>query len=175
VSRAYIGLGANLGDPEQQLQRAAASLHNHADISCVAASPIYRSAPLGPEGQPDYLNAVIALDTTLQPLALLDVLQGVEDALGRQREERWGPRLIDLDLLIYGEQQINHERLVVPHPEIARRNFVLEPLIDILGPRFRLPGGEELDTLLTRCPGGRLARTSSKLDYRADHGLESGA
>jgi len=175
VTRACIGLGANLGDPKAQLDRAARLLHAHADIRCTATSPIYRSAPLGPPGQPDYLNAAVALETTLSPSALLAALQAIERSLGRLPGERWGPRVIDLDLLLYDQQLIDEPGLIVPHAEIARRNFVLTPLIDLLGAGFQLPGGEELDTLLTRCPGGRLARISGTLNYTPDHGLESGA
>ena len=173
--RAYIGLGANLGDPEQQLRRALQLLDTMAGITIRTVSPTYRSAPLGPPGQPDYLNATAALDTGLQPLALLDALQAVERTLGRERGERWGPRRIDLDLLLYDGEIIDDPRLSVPHPELAQRNFVLQPLIDLCGAEFRLPGGAELGTLLTRCPGGSLRRTDITLDDTDRDGLESGA
>ena len=173
--RAYIGLGANLGDPTQQLQHALSLLDAEPGITISAVSPVYRSAPLGPPGQPDYLNAAAAVDTGLQPLELLDVLQQVEQTLGRERGERWGPRIIDLDLLLYNSELIDDPRLSVPHPELARRNFVLQPLIDLCGAEFRLPGGAELGTLLTRCPGGSLTRTDITLGITDRDGLESGA
>ncbi len=175
MTRAYIGLGANLGDPERQLHHALDLLDEEPRITVVRVSPVYRSAPLGPGGQPDYLNAAAALETELPALALLGVLQRIERALGRRRGERWGPRVIDLDLLLYGDETIDHPRLQVPHPELQQRNFVLQPLIDLCGAAFRLPGGAELGTLRDRCPGGGLARVSVIADYNSRDGAESGA
>ena len=175
MTRAYIGLGANLGDPGQQLHTALDLLDKEQQVTVVRVSPVYRSAPLGPAGQPDYFNAAAALETGLSALALLDVLQRVEQALGRKRGERWGPRVIDLDLLLYGDEMIDQPRLQVPHPELPQRNFVLQPLIDLCGAAFRLPGGAELGTLLNRCPGGSLARTGAMADYTSRDGAESGA
>jgi 2-amino-4-hydroxy-6-hydroxymethyldihydropteridine diphosphokinase len=175
VTRAYVGLGANLGDPQQQLERALELLKQDAKIAIAGVSPVYRSAPLGPTGQPDYLNAAAAVDTDLAALALLARLQATEEALGRQRGERWGPRLIDLDLLLFGNEIIDEPRLQVPHRELSQRNFVLQPLIDLCGNRFRLPGGAELGTLLTRCPGGELARIGRVADSIGRDGVESGA
>ena len=175
MTRAFVGLGANLGDPEQQLRRALALLDREPQLAIAAVSPVYRSAPLGPAGQPDYLNAAAAVDTDLSAMDLLDRLQTVETALGRRRGERWGPRHIDLDLLLYGSEIINTPRLYVPHPELSQRNFVLQPLIDLCGSGFRLPGGAELGTLLEQCPGGSLERTGAILDSSGRDGAESGA
>ena len=175
MTRAYVGLGANLGNPQQQLERALDLLNRDTKIAIARVSPVYRSAPLGPTGQPDYLNAAAAVDTDLAALALLARLQATEEALGRQRGERWGPRLIDLDLLLFGNEIIDDPRLHVPHRELAQRNFVLQPLIDLCGSRFRLPGGAELGTLLARCPGGELARIGELAVSLGRDGVESGA
>ncbi|WP_116366275.1 2-amino-4-hydroxy-6-hydroxymethyldihydropteridine diphosphokinase [Parahaliea mediterranea] len=159
----YLALGSNLDDPERQLQDAVAALARLPHSRLAAASPVYRSEPLGPAGQNDYLNAVVALITELQPLALLDALQAIEDTQGRVRGERWGPRCIDLDILLYGDQRINEPRLQVPHPAMAERNFVLVPLTDICDPRLVVPGGSDLATLAQRCPTSRLERTRIRL------------
>ncbi|WP_425468394.1 2-amino-4-hydroxy-6-hydroxymethyldihydropteridine diphosphokinase [Parahaliea aestuarii] len=159
----YLGLGSNLDDPERQLQDALAALAKLPRSRLAAASPVYRSEPVGPDGQDDYLNAVVALITELQPLELLDALQAIENNQGRVRDERWGPRTIDLDILLFGEQRIDEPRLQVPHPAMAERNFVLVPLTDICDPRLVVPGGSDLATLADRCSGGRLERTRIRL------------
>ena len=139
-TRAYIALGANLGDPPAQLKAALHSLRGSPGVEVVATSSFYRTAPLGQPGQPDYCNAVCAVDTTLQPEALLDLLQGIETAAGRRRDgTHWGPRLLDLDLL-HVEGGVSHTtRLTLPHPELQRRAFVLVPLAEI-APRLSIPG-----------------------------------
>ncbi|MBN7795782.1 2-amino-4-hydroxy-6-hydroxymethyldihydropteridine diphosphokinase [Parahaliea mediterranea] len=159
----YIALGSNLDEPESQLQEAVTALSRIEGLRLAAASPVYRSAAVGPGEQPDYLNAVLAVITDLQPLALLDALQAIEDRQGRQRGERWGPRTIDLDILLYGDQRIDLPRLQVPHPEMTGRNFVLVPLADICNPALRLPDGEELGSVVGRCPDARLERTRIRL------------
>jgi 2-amino-4-hydroxy-6-hydroxymethyldihydropteridine diphosphokinase len=142
--RAYIGLGSNLDDPLQQLQRAIAALRRIPESRLTAVSPLYRSKPMGPANQPDYLNAVAMFDTCLEPLALLDALQTIEQQQGRVRTgEHWGPRTLDLDLLLYGSEVIDLPRLQVPHPEITRRGFVLCPLSD-LAPELTFPDGLSL-------------------------------
>lgn len=148
---AYIGLGSNLQDPALQLREALQSLSRTPGVSRVTVSPFYRSVAIGPGEQPDYVNAVAAIDTTLAPLALLDVLQGIEQAQGRVRGElRWTARTLDLDLLLYGDQIIEHERLTVPHPRMTERNFVLRPLLD-LAPDLRLPNGTSAAALQLAC------------------------
>lgn len=159
----YIGLGSNLDDPEAQLQEAVAALRKVEGLRLAAASPVYRSAAVGPGEQPDHLNAVLAVITDLPPLALLDTLQAIEDKQGRQRLERWGPRTLDLDILLYGDQRIDLPRLQVPHPAMTERNFVLVPLSDLCNPSMKLPGGEELGTLVERCPDARIERTRVRL------------
>jgi len=160
----YISLGSNLEDPESQLQRAIAALAAVPQLRLAVASPVYRSAAVGPGSQPDYLNAVVALITELPPLELLDALQAIEQAQHRVRDERWGPRTLDLDILLYGDRQIDLPRLQVPHPAMADRNFVMVPLSDICNPNMELPGGGDLGTFIERCPPGRLERTRIRLN-----------
>ncbi|KXO81766.1 2-amino-4-hydroxy-6-hydroxymethyldihydropteridine pyrophosphokinase [Acinetobacter venetianus] len=126
--RSYIGLGSNLGDSEQILREAVEKL---ATLGSVQVSSLYQSPPMGPQDQPHYLNAVVRLDTMLEPLPLLDQLQQFEQDAGRVRLRRWGERTLDLDLLIYGHEQIQNERLTVPHIGILDRDFVIIPLLDL--------------------------------------------
>jgi 2-amino-4-hydroxy-6-hydroxymethyldihydropteridine diphosphokinase len=140
MQRAYIGLGANLGQPAAQLREALVLLAETPGIALVAQSSLYRSAPLGPPDQPDYCNAVCSVDTTLSPDELLSRLHAVERQLGRARPPvRWAPRIIDLDLLHYDAVKLKTPRLTLPHPELARRNFVLVPLAEI-APELEIPG-----------------------------------
>lgn len=147
IERAYIGLGSNLGGelvtPAGQLAAACAALREVPQTDFVACSPIYRSVAMTLPGdttpQPDYVNAVVALNTRLSATALLAELQHIETAHGRQRNQRWAARTLDLDLLLYGQQQIDQTGLTVPHPGIAQRNFVLQPLLD-LAPELHIPG-----------------------------------
>jgi 2-amino-4-hydroxy-6-hydroxymethyldihydropteridine diphosphokinase len=128
---AYIGLGANLGEPRQQLQEAITQLAAAEEIELVKASSFYRTPPLGPPDQPWYVNAVIKVRTRLTPEELLRVLHRLEDDLGRVRRERWGPRVVDLDLLLYNGVILSGADLCLPHPEMHRRSFVLVPLAEI--------------------------------------------
>ncbi|GGO88584.1 2-amino-4-hydroxy-6-hydroxymethyldihydropteridine pyrophosphokinase [Marinobacterium nitratireducens] len=155
--RCYIGLGSNLGDPRAQVERALQELAGLPRTVRVCHSSLYRSDPVGPPGQPDYVNAVACLDTRLEAHALLDELQALERLHQRVRLERWGPRTLDLDLLLYGDQSIDSERLQVPHPYLTERGFVLWPLAEI-APRLQLPDGRALPKLLERCPMGTLER-----------------
>lgn len=172
MTRCFIGLGANLGDAPGALRGAARALRQLPGSQLVDKSPIYRSAPVGPPGQPDYLNAVIALDTDLNPEVLLDHLQAMENAAGRERSVRWGPRTLDLDLLIFGEQRISSPRLQVPHPRLAQRNFVLQPLIDLLGKGWRFADGPSLGELLANCPANRLTATRDAWADKTDSGMD---
>jgi len=129
---AYIGVGSNMGDRQANIDAALRSLGGVAGIDVVAVSSVQPSRPVGgPGGQRDYLNAVVAILTTLGPRPLLDVLRRIEQQLGRRRVERWGPRTIDLDLLLYDQQVIDEEDLVVPHPRMHERRFVMAPLAEI--------------------------------------------
>lgn len=139
---AFIGLGSNVGEPVAQVRAALGALDRLPDSRLHAASALYQSHPMGPQDQPDFINAVAWLTTALAPHALLDELQQLEGAAGRQRDgQRWGPRPLDLDLLLYGDARIADERLTVPHPGVAERPFVLRPLADIAGDRV-IPGNE---------------------------------
>lgn len=159
MALAYIGLGSNLDNPLAQVTRAFAELAELPQTSLLARSAIYSSHAVGPE-QPDYINAVALLDTQLAPLALLDVLQAIEQTHQRVRIQHWGPRTLDLDLLLYSDQIIDEERLKVPHPYLTQRSFVLYPLADIT-PNLHLPDGTLLADLLSRCPAEGLQRLPS--------------
>lgn len=155
--RAYIGLGSNLDDPKRQVAEAVEEIAAIADTALVARSPWYRSAPVGPEGQPDYINGVVSIDTTLEPHLLLDALQAIENNHQRVRKIHWGPRTLDLDLLLYGDTTISTERLTVPHAHMKSRDFVLRPLAD-LNPDLVLPCGTGLESLLADCTSDGLFR-----------------
>lgn len=157
--RAWIGLGSNLEDPLAQVSTALQELTQLPDTTLAARSSLYRSDPVGPPGQPDYINAVAALDTRLEPEALLDALQAIEQMHQRVRKIHWGPRTLDLDLLLYGDQVISTPRLTVPHAYMTERNFVLWPLAE-LAPELILPDGRPLNTLLQHCPMGTLEKIS---------------
>lgn len=154
---AYIGLGGNLGDPVERIRSARRAIAEIDGVRESAFSCLYRSAPMGPAGQPDYVNAVMAVETRLSPLELLDCLQALEISFGRVRiGERWGPRTLDLDLLLYGRETITSERLTVPHPGLALREFVLYPLQEIASD-LDVPGLGPLDRLVRQCPRRGLA------------------
>ena len=139
MTRAYVGLGANLGPREITLRRAVDLLAAANAVEVVAVSPFRETAPVGVVDQPPFLNGAVAIDTGLTPRELLDLLLETERALGRVRGERWGPRTVDLDLLVYGDETIDEPGLRVPHPRLAGRRFALEPLAD-LDPGLELPG-----------------------------------
>ncbi len=149
----YIGLGSNLDDPVAQLQKAAAAIAELPASKVQAASSIYSSAPLGPSDQPRFSNAVMALQTDLSPITLLDALQAIEQQQGRVRQgERWGPRTLDLDILLFGQQLIDLPRLQVPHYHMHQRPFVLLPLAEICPAGLQLADGRQLQQLLALCP-----------------------
>ena len=153
----YIGLGSNLDNPESQVKTAIEALAGLSQIRLQDHSSLYRSAPMGPQDQPDYVNAVAKLSTGLEPEALLDKLQGIERAQGRVRAQRWGPRTLDLDILLYGQCVLATERLKIPHPGIAERSFVLYPLAEISG-QLEIPGLGRVQSLLEQCPDAGLSR-----------------
>ncbi len=138
-SIAYIALGSNLGDRERHLHAAFAALRTLRGVREVVASRVYETDPLGPGEQRPYLNAVARVSTELSPRDLLDRLLAIERSEGRERGERNAPRTLDLDLLLYGERELDEPGLVVPHPRMAQRAFVLEPLCD-LAPDLVIPG-----------------------------------
>jgi 2-amino-4-hydroxy-6-hydroxymethyldihydropteridine diphosphokinase len=129
--RAYLALGSNLGDRAAHLQNAIDALDRDAHVVVVAISPVYATDPVGGPEQGEYLNAVVAVDTTLSAHDLLRVAQGLEQAAGRVRTERWGPRTLDVDLLLHGDARVDDDTLTVPHPRLWERDFVLVPLRDV--------------------------------------------
>ena len=146
---AYIALGSNLHTPLEQLKRALNALAQLPQTQLMAVSSFYRSKPLGPQDQPDYLNAAVEISTALSPLALLDELQRIENEQGRVRLRRWGERTLDLDILLYGDEIIQSERLTVPHYDMHNREFVIVPLAEI-APNLILPNGQKLAELADR-------------------------
>ena len=147
---AYIGLGSNLDNPLEQINSALQALKQLPDCNNLRCSEMYGSKAVGPGDQPDYVNAAVAIDTQLDPFELLHQLQAIENSHGRQRSIRWGARTLDLDLLLYEQQQINSEELELPHPEILNRNFVLYPLND-LNPDLVFPNGQSLTSIIEQC------------------------
>lgn len=152
---AYIGLGSNLETPLEQLRKAIASLSSLPESRLLGLSRFYRSRAVGPADQPDYVNAVARLETSLSPTALLDHLQHIENQQGRVRHIRWGARTLDLDILLFGDCTLATPRLTLPHPEVANRDFVLQPLLD-LAPDLSLPDGRRISELRRQCPDNHL-------------------
>ncbi len=154
----YLGLGANVGEPRRQLAGAVRSLRAHPLIRVLAVSSLYRSAAAGNERQPDFTNAVVAIETDLGARALLDWLKMLEQRAGRRPGPRHGPRPLDLDVLVYGNQSLSAPGLQVPHPRLTERTFVLAPLAEI-APRARVPGtGRTAAELAAALPPGKIWR-----------------
>jgi len=157
---AYVGIGSNLDEPATQIRKAFASLQALPDSGFARCSPLYRSAPMGPSDQPDFVNAAAVILTRLEPHDLLRRLQAIENARGRRRDTaRWGPRVLDLDLLVLGSLVVDEPDLRIPHPGIAERNFVLFPLAD-LAPNLHVPGRGSVQKLLAEIgtAGSRIER-----------------
>ncbi|TDF35784.1 2-amino-4-hydroxy-6-hydroxymethyldihydropteridine diphosphokinase [Alteromonadaceae bacterium M269] len=151
-SLSYIGLGSNLEFPLAQLKRAVQAMNEHQEIAVISCSSFYQSKPMGPSDQPDYTNAVALLETTLEAHDLLSALQKIELEQGRVRKkEQWGPRTLDLDILLYDQECIKTERLTVPHYGMKEREFVLYPLAEI-APSLIFPDGQKLEDVLSQCP-----------------------
>ena len=152
---AHLGIGSNLGDREARLQGAVDGLAATPGVTVVAVSPVYETAPVGGPPQPDYLNAVVAVDTALSPRDLLGVAQRLERDADRVRLERWGPRTLDIDVLLVGDEETHDDDLEVPHPRLAERGFVLAPLADLNArpdlprPPDGWPGVRRTDLVLT--------------------------
>ncbi|MDH5600264.1 MAG: 2-amino-4-hydroxy-6-hydroxymethyldihydropteridine diphosphokinase [Gammaproteobacteria bacterium] len=160
MNNVFIGLGSNLDNPLSQLKAAIEHIKQVNAIKLVAVSGFYSSAPMGPQDQPDYINAVIEISTSLEAELLLDELQKIENEQGRVRKERWGARTLDLDILLYGDEVITSKRLTVPHSGISERNFVLYPLQDLVDANFKIPGLGKLGELVASCPVESLKRLS---------------
>ena len=151
ATRAYVGLGSNIGDRLAHLKAAVQALESRG-IVVEEASSVYETDPVGPP-QPDFLNAALALGADLPPVELVAALKEVEAEIGRQQAERWGPRVIDLDLLLYGEQTVAEPGITVPHPELTNRAFALVPVLEIDGD-VELPSGEPLSAFCEKDPAG---------------------
>lgn len=152
MTRAYIAIGSNLADPLQQVNNALAALKKIPDTTFIARSSFYRTKPMGPQNQGDYLNLAVVLETRLSPEILLDHTQAIELEQGRVRkDERWGPRTLDLDIMLFGHHIINTERLTVPHYGLKQREFMLYPLAEI-APDLVFPDGETLAEQLKKVP-----------------------
>ena len=148
----FVGIGSNMNDPQAKLLSAVRRLKQLPQTEFCSVSSLYHSPPMGPQDQADYINAVAMLQTTLAPLPMLDALQAIETEHGRVRKgQRWGPRTLDLDILLFGEKVINLPRLIVPHPGLHERAFVLYPLYEIK-PELTIPGSGRLSELVAACP-----------------------
>lgn len=157
---AYIGLGSNLQQPLLQIQQALDELAQLENTDLTRVSHFYRSRAIGPE-QPDFINAATILKTELSPIILLDELQRIEQHHQRKREMHWGPRTLDLDLLLYDQQQIDLPRLKVPHPFLTQRAFVLLPLLD-LDKNLSLPNGNKLQDYIVQCQDQKIERLTTE-------------
>ncbi|ALU43130.1 2-amino-4-hydroxy-6-hydroxymethyldihydropteridine diphosphokinase [Pseudoalteromonas rubra] len=160
MNTVYIGLGANLNAPEAQLRNALDALNTSTVLTLAQVSSFYASKPMGPQDQPDYVNAVAKLITDLPAIEVLDLLQQIELQHGRVRKaERWGPRTLDLDILLYNDAQIATQRLIVPHYGLCEREFVVFPLLEI-APGLTLPTGQALADIATTLPRNGLTAIS---------------
>jgi 2-amino-4-hydroxy-6-hydroxymethyldihydropteridine diphosphokinase len=162
---AYIGLGSNLHAPAAQLQRAFTELDKLSQTRVLARSHLYKSKPLGPSEQPDYFNAVAVLETQLEPMTLLHALRELEEQHGRRRagEIHWGPRTLDLDMLIYGDLVMRTPQLMLPHPGVHQRSFVLYPLAEV-APALVVPGHGPVQVLRDRCHAPAIQRCKETPD-----------
>lgn len=153
MTRVFIAIGSNLKDPIKQVETAVLHLENLPRSSFLCVSSLYRSKPLGPSDQPDYINAVACIETALSPRELLNQLQAIETLQGRRRKgTRWGPRVIDLDIVLYGTRKVAEEDLIIPHPGLYERDFVLIPLAEIASDLI-LPSGESILAFKSSCIG----------------------
>ena len=160
MNKVFIGLGSNLDAPLSQLKKAIERLKQLKALNFISASGFYCSSPMGPQDQPDYINAVVEVSTTLSAEQLLDELQKIEHEQGRIRKQHWGARTLDLDILLYGNEVINSERLIVPHSGISQRNFVLYPLQDLVESNFKIPLLGKISELVAACPMDGIKRLS---------------
>jgi len=148
MSKVWLSLGSNIQDKKEHLQFAVQALNAHPDVMILRKSSIYQTSPWGKVDQDVFLNAVVEIQTDLEPLALLDVCQAVENSAGRKRDEHWGPRTLDIDLLFYDNIEIKTERLTLPHPHMHERLFVLAPLSELVTDRY---SAEKLRGMINKC------------------------
>lgn len=160
MKNVFIGLGSNLDEPLFQVKKAVECLKQHNMLNVIKVSHFYSSPPMGPQDQPDFINAVVEISTDLSADKLLDELQYIENKQGRVRSQHWGARTLDLDILLYGNDVINTERLTVPHSGISERNFVLYPLSDLVDVDFEISTLGKLSELLAACPMAEVRRLS---------------
>ena len=146
MTKAYLSIGSNLGDRLASLQGAVELLAARSGVTVLRSSRVYETDPVGGPPQPDFLNAVIEVETSLSPRDLLAACHAAEDSLARLRDQRWGPRTIDVDILTFGDEAVEEPDLTVPHPRMHERGFVLAPLLE-LDSHPRLPGGSDVSTL----------------------------
>ncbi len=165
--RAYAAIGANIGNPVQTLKDAVQRIADHPGVCVDSASSVYRTPPVGPQDQPHFYNAVLALSTTLGPQDLLKAFLQIEKAFGRVRDVRWGPRTLDLDILIYGDLEIDEPGLTIPHPRMLERSFVLVPLLDLNPSMLHPAENERFEVLAGRLDSQDLERTDVSL--MSDH------
>lgn len=170
MPKVYIGLGSNLGGdiggsyktPYKQLEHGLNTIAQHPRIVLIKVSSCYQTTAIGPADQPDYINAAARLETDLSPLELLDFLQSVENRQGRVRTQRWGPRTLDLDILLYDQLLEHSDRLTIPHPRLHQRAFVLAPLSE-LDPQLVIPNKENVHQLLANCSSQGILKLPDKL------------
>jgi len=162
LMRAYLGLGSNLGDRLGHIQAGVSSLSGAPGVDVVAVSSVYRTEPVGGPGQPEFLNAVVAVSTTLAPRELLALAQRIEAERDRLREGHWGPRTLDVDILLYGDVAMREADLEIPHPGLAERRFALEPLLEI-DPGAALPDMTPLADLLDGLTDDSMVRRDTEL------------
>lgn len=162
--RVFLGLGSNLGDRHIHLNKAASALKHVDHVKVIWASPVYESEPYGKKDQPKFLNAAVEIETTLGPDALLDEVKAIERKLGRSTTERWGPREIDIDVLLYDGLVFESERITVPHPELEKRRFALVPLREIAPDVVHPVSGLTIEELAAACAeGGRIVQSMHRI------------
>ena len=139
MNTVYIALGSNQNNPVYHVEKGIREINHLTQTKVLKKSSLYTTKPIGPQNQPDFINAVIKISTNNEPIALLDILQEIEQQHNRKRIKRWGPRTLDLDIIIFNELEINEDRLTIPHPEMIKRDFVLIPLLEITNYDFLIP------------------------------------
>tara|TARA_B100001564_G_scaffold357542_1_gene374025 strand:+ start:831 stop:1277 length:447 start_codon:yes stop_codon:yes gene_type:complete len=139
LNTVFIALGSNLNNPVYHLEKGIRQINHLPSTHVIRRSSLYSSKPIGPKNQPNYVNAVIKIKTKYAPIDLLDALQDIENQHHRKRLKKWGPRTLDLDILLYNETEINNDRLTIPHPEMVNRDFVLVPLFELTNYNFSIP------------------------------------
>ncbi|MDF1832180.1 MAG: 2-amino-4-hydroxy-6-hydroxymethyldihydropteridine diphosphokinase [Porticoccaceae bacterium] len=159
-AKVYLGLGSNLNSPARQIRTALKAIAKLPGTQLMSYAPWYQSIAIGPGSQPRYINTVVAIETVLKPRPLLRTLQQIELRQGRKRIVHWGPRTLDIDILLYAKQTLHTRQLTIPHPRLNERSFVLYPLADI-APNLDLPDGTPLAKLLANCPPKGIVRLST--------------